>query len=149
MSRVNLDLTFQQPDTTEVNNETTSYLLLCLLIIEIMSHCGPEVNLEIHPPQVKHYYIYIYMLTSTVQCQSIASIPLVIGLGFSLVCMYVLVLGLGFSLLYVLVLGLGFYNFYHIVISLVSLVPYHLHTLMVYFTLSVLLYRQEHHLVSG
>ena len=61
MSRVNLDLTFQQPDTTEVNNETTSYLLLCLLIIEIMSHCGPEVNLEIHPPQVKHYYIYIHV----------------------------------------------------------------------------------------
>ena len=44
MERVNLGFTFQ-PDTGKDCGEdhTISYLLLCLLLIEIMSHCGPEV----------------------------------------------------------------------------------------------------------
>ena len=45
MGRVNLDLTFR-PELTEDGSEdhTVSYLLLCLLLIEIMSHSGPEVQ---------------------------------------------------------------------------------------------------------
>ena len=48
LGRVNLDLTFlddsiEDTATGGCHDNTSSYLLLWLLLIEIMSHCGPEV----------------------------------------------------------------------------------------------------------
>lgn len=49
LERVNLDLTFKVDSSAEgvvngCHDNTSSYLLLWLLLIEIMSHCGPEVS---------------------------------------------------------------------------------------------------------
>ena len=52
LERVNLDLVFGADPTEDAGNgghtHTASYLLLWLILIEIMSHCGPEVRAHVH-----------------------------------------------------------------------------------------------------
>lgn len=58
LERVNLDLVFEADPTEDAGNgghsHTAPYLLLWLILIEIMSHCGPEVRAHVHlaGPQV-------------------------------------------------------------------------------------------------
>lgn len=45
LERVNLDLVFEaDSEDNGAHSHTASYLLLWLILIEIMSHCGPEVR---------------------------------------------------------------------------------------------------------
>ena len=52
LERVSLHLIFEVDPTEDAGNgghsHTASYLLLWLILIEIMSHCGPEVRAHVH-----------------------------------------------------------------------------------------------------